>query len=446
MALNYHEVMTTDLGLLTTAAGKWDSMAAELNKVETRYGDTVQKITMGNTWTGVSAGTAEAGFKATRYEYAAAQTQAKAIASLLRDAHTQFADLKKKLESARDDAIAAGMSVSEQGRVAFDWSKLTPSERSAYHHDPDGQKTIGEAVAKWQKHIDDRVKAVDELDQNVKLALSAEVIDSNKDAFGKGADATFNGFNAGAKGKLDDAVKDAKAIQAASAGVKEKDNGVTVTGPDVGLTISGVKNGKEGQIKAYADLFHAKAEGSTTMGGVKLSGIDDFTVGARTSASWGLTNAGVNGKAEVSAGVRTLTGGKAEYGHVGVNGRVEGFAGGEASVGVGAGKDGLNASAKAFAGAKATAAGGGELAGIGAGGTAEGWAGAGVEAKATFGKGEDGKWHIGGKVGAAVGVGGSVGAEFTVDPHKVGEAFDDAADAVGDFAGGVKDTVGGWFD
>lgn len=200
--LTYHEVMTTDLGLLTTAAAKWDAMAGELKKVETRYGDTVQKITMGETWSGLSAGTAQSGFAATRYEYAAAQSQAKAIASLLRDAHEKFTDLKKKLESARDDALAAGMTVSEQGHVAFDYAKLTPSERSAYHHAPDGQTIIREAVAKWQLHINDRVKAVTEADQSVKTALEAAVVDSNKDAFGKGADGTLNGFNEYAEGDL----------------------------------------------------------------------------------------------------------------------------------------------------------------------------------------------------------------------------------------------------
>lgn len=109
----YHEVMTIDLGLLTTAAGAWDEMAAELHKVETRYGDTVQKIGTEQTWIGVSAQAAHTGFAATRYEYAAAQTQAKAVASLLRQSHEKFAELRKKLESARADAIAAGMTVSE---------------------------------------------------------------------------------------------------------------------------------------------------------------------------------------------------------------------------------------------------------------------------------------------------------------------------------------------
>ncbi|MFJ3520390.1 hypothetical protein [Streptomyces sp. NPDC090131] len=154
--------MSTNLGLLTTAAAKWDAMAGEFKKVQTRYGDTVQKIVMGDNWSGVSAGVARTKFTATRYEYAAAQNQAKAIASLLRGGHEQLTDLKKKLESARDDAIAAGMTVSEQGHVAFDYSKLMAAERSAYHHDPDGQAAIRTAVGKWQKHIDDRVRVVSE--------------------------------------------------------------------------------------------------------------------------------------------------------------------------------------------------------------------------------------------------------------------------------------------
>ncbi|MFJ3203647.1 DUF6571 family protein [Streptomyces sp. NPDC086989] len=127
--LTYYKVMTTDLGLLTTAADKWDSMAGELKKVETRYGDSVQKISMGQSWTGVSAGVARTSFAATRYEYSAAQIQAKAVASLLRDAHTQFADLKKRVESARDDAIKAGMTVSGQGNVAYDYAELNRSFR-----------------------------------------------------------------------------------------------------------------------------------------------------------------------------------------------------------------------------------------------------------------------------------------------------------------------------
>ncbi|MFD4860849.1 hypothetical protein [Streptomyces atratus] len=195
--------MTTDLGLLTAAADKWESMAGEIKKVEDRYGDTVQKITMDQNWTGISASVAHTNFAATRYEYSAAQIQAKAIAGLLRDAHGQFTDLKNRLETARENAIAAGMIVSEQGNVAFDYAKLTPSQRSAYQHDPDGKAEVQKAVTKWQQHLDDCVKAVSEADQGVKIALDAVGVDSNKDAFGKGNDETYNGFNVDAQNDIE---------------------------------------------------------------------------------------------------------------------------------------------------------------------------------------------------------------------------------------------------
>lgn len=451
----YHEVMTTDLGLLTTAAATWEAMAGELKKVETRYGDSVQKITLGQTWAGVSAGAAQSGFAATRYEYAAAQTQAKAIASLLLDAHAVFTDLKSKLRSARDDAVAAGMTVSEQGRVAFDYAKLTPAERSAYHHDPDGEASIRTAVGTWQQYIDDRVKAASEADQHVKAALESAVVDSNRDAFGKGADQTIGGFNAHPEGDLSKVPLPRS--QDAEVGTKtdgwQAEGSASATGPDAGAKASGPKYGKEGSAQAYAELGHATAKGSLSNGSMRLSGIADAYAGARASANVGITDKGLTGKAEVSAGGRALTEGRAGYGYAEGYGRAEGFAGAEAQASAGVGLEGLNAGGKAFAGAKGTVAGGAELAGIGAGATAEGWAGAGAEAKVTFGKGDDGKFHIGGKVGVALGLGGSVGAEFTVDPAKVTDAAGDAADAVGDAAhavgdaaGSVKDTVSSWFD
>ncbi|MFC0601595.1 hypothetical protein [Streptomyces palmae] len=437
--------MTTDLGLLLTAAGQWEAMAGELQKVETRYGNTVQKITMGSGWNGISAGFARTNFAATRYEYAAAQIEAKAVAGLLREAHEKFTDLRNKLTSARADAIAAGMTVSEEGHVAFDWAALTPAERSAYHHDPDGQKYISDSVSTWQEHIDDRVKAFAAADLSVKTALEAAVLDSNKDLFTGGNDETLNGFNRYADSELD---------KTGAGNGKDKDKGkepatktdgwhtegtTSATGPAAGFTYGGPKYGKEGSAKLYADLGHATAQGTTANGPWRLSGIGDAYAGARATANWGFNESGITGKAEVSAGGRAMAEGRIEVAHVGLYERVDAFAGGEASVSAGAGTSGVNAGAKVFAGAKVSVAGGGEVAGIGGGGTAEGWAGAGAEAKVTFGMGDDGKFHIGGKVGVAVGVGGSVGAEFTIDPKKVADATSDAVDFVTDTADHVLD-------
>ncbi|MFD4023891.1 hypothetical protein ACFWRV_10280 [Streptomyces sp. NPDC058576] len=444
MSTSYYEIMTTNLGLLTTAASEWEAMAGELGKIETRYRDSVQKISLGSSWAGVSAGVARTNFAATRYEYAAAQVQAKAVASLLRDAHEKFTDLKKKLESARDDAIAAGMTVSEQGLVAFDWDKLTPSERSAYVHDPDGRTVIRESVASWQLHIDDRVKTVSEADRSVRTALAAAVVDSNKDAFGKGADATLNGFNAHAEGDL------AKATAAAKGDGTTKTDGwvsegtADLTGPGSEFKLIGPKYGKEGTLKAAADLFHGTANGSLTNGQWKLSGIADIYGGARTTGNYGFTHEGLVAKAEASAGIRALAEGRAEYGpYAGAYGRVEGFAGGEASAGLKATKEEFTLGAKAFAGARGGVAGGVEVAGIGIGGTAEAWKGAGAEAWVGWKKDEDtGAFTFGWDAGVAPGVGGSLGMEITVDPDKVAKSAGAAADALGDGLNAAGDAAG----
>lgn len=117
----YHEIITTDLSTLTTTADRWDGMAKEIHKQETAYKRDVHGISMGDTWTGLSADAASGRFDVTLKEFQNAQVEAKAVASLLRDAHTQFTDLRKKLESARADAIEAGMAVSEGA-----WSRTTP--------------------------------------------------------------------------------------------------------------------------------------------------------------------------------------------------------------------------------------------------------------------------------------------------------------------------------
>ncbi|MGW3325394.1 hypothetical protein [Streptomyces virginiae] len=435
--LTYYEVLTTDLGLLSTAAAKWEAMAGELQKIETHYGDTVQKITMGDTWSGLTVQAARVKFAATRYEYSAAQSQAKAVASLLRGAHELLTDLRKKLESARDDAIAAGMTVSEQGRVTFDYSKLTPAERSAYHHDPDGQAAVRTAVGTWQKHIDDRVKAASDADQHVHDALTTAVVDSNKDALGQGSgrDETLTGFNNYAEGDL----KKFEKPDDPRAETKTDSLGVSTTGAG--------QYGKEASVKAYADLFHQTAKGEGDLAGLKLSGIADIYGGGRATANWGITDKGFVGKAEASAGVRALAEGRVGGDHHSAYGRAEGFAGAEVGVSAKATKEEVTVGAKAFAGAKGSLNGGVESGGIGVGVTAEGWAGPGAEAWWGYKKDEEtGAYKLGGKAGASPLLGGSIGLEITVDPEKVVKSAGDVADAVGDTAHAVGDAAGDFKD
>ncbi|WP_289964410.1 hypothetical protein [Streptomyces sp. CSDS2] len=443
----YHEILTTDLSSLTTAAERWDSVAKDFHTQETAYRRDVWKISVEPAWVGQSAEAAHQRFDITLKEFQNAQAEAKAIASLLRDAHTQFTELRKRLESARDDAIADGMKVSDQGVVSLDDGKLSPRDRQLLGTDTDYAGRVRKAVAAWQALIDQCVKAVEDADKGVEIAFKAVVVDSSP------LDGTMNGFNGAAQGDIEKYVAEAAKDTHTKTDGWQSEGKVEVTGPGAGFSVTGPKYGKEGSLKAYGDLFHATAEGSLTKGDWRLAGIADGYGGARATANYGFNNKGAVGKAEVSAGVRALAEGRAEYGpYAGGYLRGEGFAGAEAGVNAKVTKEELTVGAKAFAGAKGTAAGGGEVAGIGVGFTGEAWAGPGAEAWWGYKKDDDGTFHLGGKAGASPVFGGAVGFEITVDPDKLtktagaaADALGDVADTVGDGLSSAKDTVTSWF-
>ncbi|RLV69095.1 hypothetical protein STAN_4623 [Streptomyces sp. CBMAI 2042] len=193
----YHEIMTTDLSALTTAADKWTGMAGEFGKQEKAYEKEVQGITLERTWIGQSADAANAQFRVVLNEYRAAQTQAKAIASLLRDAHTQFTEFKSKLQTVKADALKADMLISDAGTVTFDMSSLSESSRAVYRHDPDYQKSVRDAVGSWQRAIDRLVAQTSDADAGVQIALKAVVKDTDA------TDGTRDGFNGQALGDIE---------------------------------------------------------------------------------------------------------------------------------------------------------------------------------------------------------------------------------------------------
>ncbi|MGW6360353.1 hypothetical protein ACWFR5_35635 [Streptomyces sp. NPDC055092] len=193
--------MTTDLATLTTAADRWDGMAKEFGKRETDYKRDVHGITPGppspSTWTGLSADAAGKRFDVTLHEFQNAQTEAKAIASLLRDAHAQFTTLRGHLKSEREAAIKAGIKVSDRGVVAYDEERAAGDASDSAMHDPASRAEVQRAVESWQGRIDKAVRAVGDADEGVEIALGGAVFDSNL------TDRTGNGFNARAKGDIE---------------------------------------------------------------------------------------------------------------------------------------------------------------------------------------------------------------------------------------------------
>ncbi|MFF2199070.1 hypothetical protein [Streptomyces sp. NPDC058145] len=171
----YHEIMSTDLAALTGAAERWEGMAAEFAKQERAYRRDVHRITTGPAWSGMSAEAAHGRFGVTLKELQYAQAEAKAIASLLRDAHAQFTELKGRLTAAREEARAAGMRISDRGRVSADPTHTKEPDESS--------------VRSWQDRVDAAVRAVTDADTGVETALAAVVVDSDPLVGGRG----FNG-------------------------------------------------------------------------------------------------------------------------------------------------------------------------------------------------------------------------------------------------------------
>ncbi|MFF7328620.1 hypothetical protein [Streptomyces sp. NPDC008150] len=431
----YAEIMTTELSALTTAADSWDAMAKKFHTQETAYKRDVFHISMGRGWSGLSADAANRRFAITLNEYKNAQIEAKSVASLLRDAHAQFTNLRGNLKSARQDAVAAGMAVSEEGVVSYDTTKLSDGERNALHHDPDYQRSVSKAVTSWQLHLDRFVQEIGHADAGLKTALGRVVLDGTPD------DGTLDGFNGRARGDVKS--YEVEAAKEAMARAKEKKGGwqseIEVSGPGAGASATGPdwSEGSLGEAEAHADLGSAGAKGELANGPMELEGGAEAYAGVKGSISGSVGQDGLSSESSALAGGESSAEGSAYAGPFGVTGKTEALAGLSAAAGAEAGTDGMSASAEAFAGAKGSVSGEADLGGLEAGVMADGYAGPGAEATLGVSKDESGTWRLSTKVGASPGLGGGVGFDLGVNPGKVIKTVGDAASAVGDVIGGI---------
>ncbi|WP_238545487.1 MULTISPECIES: DUF6571 family protein [Streptomyces] len=185
--------MTADLSYLETAAGQWKEAAKQFSEAQKVYRRDVQSVGTDGSWHGQANFVAKDTMDVTDGQFTAAQKEAKAVASLLTDAHHQFVELRGKVKSAVADAVKAGMKVSDAGIASYDFSKASETEANAARHDPD----LHRIEQSWTEHIAAAVKAVDDADQGVKLALKAAVQDPNP------IDGVVNGFNGEAEGDIE---------------------------------------------------------------------------------------------------------------------------------------------------------------------------------------------------------------------------------------------------
>lgn len=202
---------------------------------------------------------------------------------------------------------------------------------------------------------------------------------------------------------------------------------------------------KPGDINARYDIVEgdtmllgaqAEASGSTGNDAIGTQGEASAMAGVKGEAEVYASATGLAAGTSIMAGVAASAQGSAYLGPLTAAGEVEAMAGAKAEVKGQIGLDGLSFQGEAFAGAKAEAKGSIDVGGVGVGGSAEAWAGVGVEANLNANV-SDGKLHLSGEFGAALGIGGSVGIDVTIDMNKVADTLSDAADAVGDFFGGL---------
>ncbi|KJY35420.1 DUF6571 family protein [Streptomyces sp. NRRL S-495] len=170
--LGFEDVMKADPSAMAKAVADWTEMARKYQGVQQRLETEVLSVTGNqNLWLGYTAFTANQHVSYTRQQAIDAQTEAKAVASIIKDAQADFESAQKKLKQAVADAQADGMKVTGTGSVMFDVGALDPATRSAYHHEPDYQRECNEAAGQWAQKIKIYVEEATAADQRAALQL-----------------------------------------------------------------------------------------------------------------------------------------------------------------------------------------------------------------------------------------------------------------------------------
>ncbi|MEV6972697.1 DUF6571 family protein [Kitasatospora sp. NPDC093806] len=170
--LGYEDVMKADPSAMAKAAADFTAMAGKYQQVQHRLENEVLSVTGGQgLWLGSTALAANQHVSLTRQQSIDAQTEAKAIASIITDAKGDFESAQKKLKQAVADAQADGMKITGTGNVLFDLGALSPDERAYYHHDPDYQQSRHEAAGQWAQKIKIYLEEATAADQRAALQL-----------------------------------------------------------------------------------------------------------------------------------------------------------------------------------------------------------------------------------------------------------------------------------
>ncbi|WP_419998344.1 DUF6571 family protein [Streptomyces boninensis] len=194
MTLTHQDIVTADLYSLTDAAKAWKGMGERFGELKQNYRKHIPNALANGSWQGQAFDAHQGSAQRTIYEYAAAKKEAQAVATILTDAHTELTRLQKAVKDLVADAESKDYRVDSHGKATYvGYDKLSAQEQNAARHDPDYWPTVRKHEAEFTEEIAKAVRAVDDADQGVKLALTTAVRDTSGDGSG------FGGFNAHAE-------------------------------------------------------------------------------------------------------------------------------------------------------------------------------------------------------------------------------------------------------
>ncbi|MFJ9611104.1 hypothetical protein ACIRS1_32670 [Kitasatospora sp. NPDC101176] len=170
--VDFHELSTARFDVLENAATAWTTAAQKLKSMDDDWNTTVVGKIFSVCWAGPAADQARPGLKRTNEQLTAAVTEANALASLFKDAATEFQAARSKLEKAVADAVAAGLTVGPDGTVSW------PPADQATRHDPDGYRDYqneyrGKAETA-RNAIDAAVQEATAADERIAYALRSD--------------------------------------------------------------------------------------------------------------------------------------------------------------------------------------------------------------------------------------------------------------------------------
>lgn len=180
LTLDYETIVHSDLGVLDDAAEAWKSMGDRYATLVGRYRDHVKAAVDADTWRGSAAMAYGSQARVTLEEFAGARDEARAVGKLLREAHATLQKHKERVESVRDRAKAAGITVSARGHCTVDLDRLRAKDvvkAERYAHNPLARQ---EAEHAWTSRIVRAVQDTQDADHNMKLALAAASSDGNR--------------------------------------------------------------------------------------------------------------------------------------------------------------------------------------------------------------------------------------------------------------------------